>query len=656
MSYAFAYNDKCYLFADGNLREINEKVKVKDDVIGYLVSTEKDKIKFTKVPVLDCTKSDFSGVLKAIIKEPSLALFESQDAACILPNPRDKLVIGASYDIVNGKVFLRGDKASILSEMDDYQVIKFAVERYKDPEVLRQAILHLSRLNRCEDAVSLFSKLDEKYPEESLAAAECLERLGKELEALRIYSYFSEEKYRELELKLISKANSLIADFEKTGNPKLLYESLSVLPTYDVPAIKLGFYYLKKNKVQDAINMFEEALKRNKSFQNLVILGSTLLEAGENKRALEVLDEAQKIRRTAPLAYLRGLTFLSLNSTPNAMREFAYACREGLVEACSKVTPTERNGNEFDPESWIGYVLYGYEIRDVLGKGGMGYVLLAEKNTRKFAMKVMKREYKMDEFLYEVAKMQEISRGSRYMVRILANFIDENWTDYYSSPPAIVMEFMEGGDLRRILAEEEYSSLRHSVRWTRIVGLIYSRVAEALVHIHKQGYVHADVKPSNILFNRPLSRYGEEAENQLLNEEVVPKLSDFGSAIRTGFPVIHYTPYYAHPSQRFGGRAETYMDVYSFTVSLYVTLTNNFPFPEWLEREMEEAISSPEKRQSALNDFYNVEPRMDYVPPEYREIILSGIRGETTLEQMRRELIYLVKNEYNLPFKESALL
>ncbi|WP_444543169.1 serine/threonine protein kinase [Metallosphaera hakonensis] len=326
----------------------------------------------------------------------------------------------------------------------------------------------------------------------------------------------------------------------------------------------------------------------------------------------------------------------------------------GIVEACSKALPSDASRGEFDPDDWIGYVLYGYEIRSVLGRGGMGYVLLAEKNGKQFAMKVMKKEYKMDEFLYEVAKMQDISKGSRYMVRILANFIDENWTDYYGSPPAIVMEYMSGGDLRRILAEEEYLSLRHSVKWNEVVSLIFAKVAEAVIHLHKQGYVHADIKPSNILFDKPLSRYGEEAETQLLKGEVTPKLSDLGSSIRTGSPVIHYTPYYAHPKQRFGGRAETWMDVYSFTVSLYVTLTNNFPYPEWLERELEEAITSPEKRSEALKDFYSLEPRMDYVPQEYRDIILSGVRGETTMEQMRRDLLNLAKFDYNLPVDEVA--
>ncbi|BBL46853.1 protein kinase domain-containing protein [Metallosphaera sedula] len=650
MSYAFIRDNKVYLLSNGVLTEINERLKVKDSVVGYVVSEEGGKIRFTKVPIHDCSRlSYFSGVLRDYLKG-SVAVFESSESACILFNP-PSLKTGLTYDLVAGRVFLRGDKRSVMEAMDQYDVVKFALERYGDEEVKRRAVISLVRLDKCDEAISLYTSLKEKDPEESLAVAECYEKTGKELEALKIYSFFSEEKYRELESKLIAKADALVVEFEKQGNPKLLMEALNVLPTYDIPAVKLGLHYLNKNKVEEAVNMFEEALRRNRNFQNLVLLGSALLRK-DPKRALEVLDEAQKIRRTAPLAYLRGKAFEALNSPPHAMREYLYACREGVVEACSKAIPATRQ--EFDPDQWIGYVLYGYEIRSVLGRGGMGYVLLAEKNGKQFAMKVMKKEYRMDEFLYEVAKMQEISKGSRNMVRILANFIDENWTDYYGSPPAIVMEYMAGGDLRRILADEEYSSLRHSVRWGEVVSLIYSQIAEAVIHLHKQGYVHADIKPSNILFDRALSKYGEEAEQQLLKGDVIPRLSDFGSSIRIGSPVIHYTPYYAHPKQRFGGKAETSMDVYSFVVSLYVTLTNNFPYPEWLERELEEAIISPEKRADALKDFYSVEPRMDYVPQEFREIIQSGLRGDATMEQIRRELLYVAKYDYNLPVEVSV--
>ncbi|MEM3317649.1 MAG: protein kinase [Metallosphaera sp.] len=647
MAFAFTLNDKSFLVSDGEIKELRERVKAKDPVVGYVVSLQDDRIKFTKVPLYSCERIKyFSGILKEF--HPNfVAIFESSDSACALFNP-PTLIKGLTYDLINGRPFLRGDKRSILNSFDSYEVVKFALDKYKDKEVMRQSVISLSKLGKCEEAIEVFSSLDERFPEESLAAAECYEKVGRELEALKIYSFFSEEKYRELEARLISKANSLISEYERQGNPKLLMEALNVLPTYDVPAVRLGFHYLKKNKMEEAIKFFEEAVKRNKSFQNLIILGSTLLER-DPKRALETFDEAQKMRRTAPLAYLRGKAFEALNSPPHAIREYQYACREGVVEACSKTLPFTSSRVDFDPDDWIGYVLYGYEIHSVIGRGGMGYVLLGEKNSRKFAIKVMKREYKMDEFLYEVAKMQEISKGSKYMVRILANFIDENWTDYYGSPPAIVMEYMSGGDLRRILADEEYSSLRHSVKWGEVVSLIYSKVAEAVTHVHKQGFVHADIKPSNVLFDKPLSKYGEEAEVQLLREEVTPKLSDLGSSIRIGSPVIHYTPYYAHPKQRFGGRAETEMDVYSFTVSLYVTLTNNFPYPEWLEREIEEAISSPERRPDALKDFYSIEPRMDYVPQEFRELISSGLKGEVSMEQIKRDLINIARYDYNLP-------
>lgn len=299
VSYAFIRDNKVYLLSNGVLTEINERLKVKDSVVGYVVSEEGGKIRFTKVPIHDCSRlSYFSGVLRDYLKG-SVAVFESSESACILFNP-PSLKTGLTYDLVAGRVFLRGDKRSVMEAMDQYDVVKFALERYGDEEVKRRAVISLVRLDKCDEAISLYTSLKEKDPEESLAVAECYEKTGKELEALKIYSFFSEEKYRELESKLIAKADALVVEFEKQGNPKLLMEALNVLPTYDIPAVKLGLHYLNKNKVEEAVNMFEEALRRNRNFQNLVLLGSALLRK-DPKRALEVLDEAQKIRRTAPL-------------------------------------------------------------------------------------------------------------------------------------------------------------------------------------------------------------------------------------------------------------------------------------------------------------------------------------------------------------------
>ncbi|BAB65823.1 protein kinase domain-containing protein [Sulfurisphaera tokodaii] len=655
MYFVFTKDDKTYLYLDGVIKEVEMKLKLKDN-IGYVVKYDNGKIKTTSTLVYDSKK--LSGLKDAVLVGKVLDgyLFDARDFLVVHFDKLNKEIVNGEYLLVQGIPVLKNDIRCLMDLMDiSYDLIQYMLKNYPDnEEVKRRAIISLARLGKCEEAINHYKQLDQRYPEESLAVAECFEKIGEELEALKIYSFFSEIKYRELEKKLRDKANKLIDEFEIQGNVKLLFEALSVLPTYDAPALKLGWYFLGKKNYKEAVKYFEEALKRRRDFSNMLTLAHAYILAGEYKKALDLIEEAEKIRRNAQSAYLKGLALEKLNAPSNAQKEFLFACREGVVEACNKVKPYElyTPTEDFDPNSWVGYVLYGYKVEKVIGTGGMGFVLLVEKNMKKFAMKVIKKEFRYDELLYEIAKMQEISKGSKYLVKIMASFVDENFSDYYSSPPAVVMEYMEGGDLREILVNQEYSTLRHSSKWPQIVSVIYSKLADAIIHIHKNGYVHCDIKPSNILFNRKLPKYGEEALEALLNEEVVPKLSDLGSAVKVGVPVIHYTPYYAHPLQRFGGKAEYNFDVYSFTVSLYVTLTNNFPFSEWLERELEEAVTDPSKREIALKDFYLAEPRLDQIPDEFRDLVERGLRGEITLEEMSRELRMINKYNYNLPISD----
>ena len=658
MYFAFTKEDKTYLYLDGILREWDGKLKLKDN-IGYEIKYDNGKVKVGSKPVYDSKNLNglVSAVLSGKIPQLNAYVFSSEDMIVLHFDKLENEIVNGEYLLVQGIPVLKSNKKHLLDLMDiSYDLVKYMLK--SDPssdEIKRRAIISLSKLGKCEEAIELYRQLDSKYPEESLAAAECFERMGEELEALKIYSFFSEIKYRELEQKLRDKANKLIDEFEVENNVKLLFEALSTLPTYDAPALKLGWYFLNKKNYKEAVKYFEEALKRRRDFTNMLALANAYIHAEEYKKALDLLEEAEKIRRNAQTAYLKGLALERFNASSNAKKEFLFACREGVIEACNKIKTYELYipAEEFDPNSWVGYVLYGYKVEKVIGTGGMGFVLLVEKNMKKFAMKVVKKEFRYDELLYEIAKTQEVSKGSKYLVRIFASFIDENFSDYYSSPPSIVMEYMEGGDLREILVNQEYSALRHSSKWPQIVAVMFSKLANAVIHIHKSGFIHCDIKPSNILFNRRLPKFGEEALEALLKEDVIPKISDLGSAVRVNTPVIHYTPYYAHPLQRFGGKAEYKFDIYSFTVSLYVTLTNNFPFPEWLERELEEAVTMPEKRENALKDFYLAEPRLDYVPEEFREIIERGLRGDITMEEIRRELSMILKYSYNLPINEN---
>ncbi len=637
-----------FLFDNGKVSTYDGKVKVKGNVIGCVVSIEGGKVKQTSIPVY--LPSDEVVDVRLTGYSPEIGfIFESNNGVYIYSGKLDNPVLNGVYQLIYGVPVLRGSKNSIISAAKDPKVAEFVIKLYKDQDVLKEAFSTLVSSGECDKAVTYFKDLKVTDAEISLLVAPCLEKVGEELEALKIYSFFSEERFRELEAKMRSKANSLIDNFYATRNVKYLQEALKVLPTYDAPAVSLAWYYFDRKDYPAAKEYFEEGVKKKTTFHNLLMLAWSNIHVGDYKAALEVIEKAEKMKRNAGSAYVKGLALEGLNASSKAEREFSFACREGVIEACRKLKPYKLFVPDmFDPSSWVGYVMYGYEIKKVLGTGGMGYVLLAEKNGKTFAMKVMKKDYTFAEMLYEVAKMQEISKRSDNLVRVYASFLDENWTDYFSSPPTIVMDFMEGGDLREVLVNEEYSTLRHSVKWPQVVALMFSRIGRGIIDVHKEGYVHCDVKPSNILFNRKLPRMGEDALRSLLSFEVAPKLSDLGSALKVGVPAVHYTPYYAHPMQRFGMNVDYQFDVYSFTVSLYVALTNNFPFSEWAENEIEEAVKNREKRDAVLREFYELTPRLDYVPQEFHDLILRGLHGEITMEESVRELDSMLLYDYGI--------
>lgn len=632
-----------YLYENNKLSYINEKIKFKYPVVGYIEEGSK--------------KSDLVDIrnLKKIIKVKLVEIIKELNVS-ILKDSLDNYYL-VNFNLSNIKkeenlIYFKGELVKETQEFYYNLAEKLGgktLDEIDDEEILRNLVIVLSRKEMCKEAIYAYSKLSKKFPEESLVVAECMIKLGNELEALKIYSFFNPSKYKELEIRLKEKVNYLIEQFELTKNLKYLHDALHILPTYDAAALRLGIYYLEKKDYKNALKYLEEANRRNSDYKNLLALARAYLHIGEGNKALEIIEIAERIRRTPISAYLKALAYEILNSPKHAERDFLYACINGVIEACAKISPNLLSNSEFNPELLIGHTIYGYKIEKLLGTGGMGYVYLVEKDNRKYAMKIMKKDFNIYEMLREISKVQEISKGSDYIVRIFATFIDENWNgDYYSTPPSIIMEFMSGGSLQNLLIDSEYSSLRYSEKWKKIVALVFYMITEGLIHIHKNGYVHCDIKPPNILFNNQLPKLSEDAVRALTARSVVAKISDLGSAVKLGSPVIHYTPYYAHPLQRFGSYAEYQMDVYSFSVSLYVSLARNYPYPEWLENEIEKAVTNPQLRQDALKDFYSFEPRLDYIPVEFREIIRKGLKSEVTMEEIKYKLREIIANEYSL--------
>jgi serine/threonine protein kinase len=122
--------------------------------------------------------------------------------------------------------------------------------------------------------------------------------------------------------------------------------------------------------------------------------------------------------------------------------------------------------------------------------------------------------------------------------------------------PYFVMRYMAGGSLS-ILIQEGKLSLQDTAR-------IIERLAVALEHAHKQGIIHRDIKPDNILFD--------------LNDN--PYISDFGVAKLTEVAVnentesrVVGTPGYMSPEQAYDERVDARSDVYALGVVIYQMLT-----------------------------------------------------------------------------------
>jgi non-specific serine/threonine protein kinase len=206
-----------------------------------------------------------------------------------------------------------------------------------------------------------------------------------------------------------------------------------------------------------------------------------------------------------------------------------------------------------------------YRLEKMLGKGGMGEVWLAQHLllNEPRAIKLMLSGFEGESTLRERFIQGEARNALRLahhpnIVRVYELGLHENM-------PYIVMEYVEGGSSGSNLRDLLKNKGKLSVEET---GAILNQLASALEVAHRQGMIHRDIKPGNILFDR----------------QGQAKLSDFGltkdleadlELTSTGFSMG--SPAYMAPEQA-QGMAERGSDIYSLGVVIYEMLTGQPPF------------------------------------------------------------------------------
>src|ERR1700722_20212584 len=253
-----------------------------------------------------------------------------------------------------------------------------------------------------------------------------------------------------------------------------------------------------------------------------------------------------------------------------------------------------------------------YELRGVLGRGGMGQVFRAydAATHRLLPLKVLPAPLAQDD---------EFQQRFRREARIAASLNDPHVVPIHNYGEIngqlyVDMRLIEGRDLEHYIAE-------HGGRLSadRAVAVV-EQVAAALDSARDVGLIHRDVKPSNIL---------------ITSARDFVYLIDFGIARAATDTALTHTGHtmgtvaYMSP-ERFSGTTDHRADVYSLACVLYECLTGQRPYPgDSFEVQLNGHLNTPPPRPSLT---------APDVPPALDEVVARGMakdpdqRYQTTIE------------------------
>lgn len=233
-------------------------------------------------------------------------------------------------------------------------------------------------------------------------------------------------------------------------------------------------------------------------------------------------------------------------------------------------------GQKAELDNYIGQLLNNrYLIRDLIGKGGMGRVYLAEDTAKggiPIAVKILSlslaNQQMSQRFAREIFIGAQLGRKSKHIVRILSYGVTED------KIPFFVMEYLQGKNLKQILKIQPLTISKFLEICNQIcLGL---QCAHQGISLKGEIYpiVHRDIKPENIFLSED-SKQGE-----------IVKILDFGIAKflteRSGMTLtdsfIGSLPYCSPEHMEGRKLLDVRSDIYSLGVLMFEMLTGKHPF------------------------------------------------------------------------------
>ncbi len=262
----------------------------------------------------------------------------------------------------------------------------------------------------------------------------------------------------------------------------------------------------------------------------------------------------------------------------------------------------------------------GYNVIKLLAKGGMAAIYLAEQQSLQRQVVLKFLNPKLD----DAVKQRFVDEG-----RIIASLKHPNIITVFDVVSTdkfnfLAMEYLPGGDLEtRLLNKLD----------TFTVLNIISKISDALHLIHKQGIIHGDIKPGNILFR------GADC----------PLLTDFGISHRIepkkevdmSSDELYASPSYASPELIQGKPFDYRTDIYSLGIMLYEMLIGEKPFTG--DSEMETIANSIQNSVPKLPEpLHDLQPLLESLLAKSPEKRLSDAKLVT------RFIVKYLKDHPNL--------
>ena len=203
-----------------------------------------------------------------------------------------------------------------------------------------------------------------------------------------------------------------------------------------------------------------------------------------------------------------------------------------------------------------------YELKRKLARGGMADVYLAEDTllNRPVAVKVLFSEYARDDTFVERFRREAQAAARLTHGNIVAI---HDWGAEYGTY-YIVMEYVEGSSLSQVIRSRGPLEARQAATVT-------ARVASALEFAHRNGVVHRDVKPGNIMIS-------STGSVKVADFGIAQALSSAERASLTQTGAVMGTATYFSPEQAQGKAIDPRSDLYSLGCVLFEALTGRPPY------------------------------------------------------------------------------